>query len=213
MPGQFAQGGVTMRDCSTNRAGFDRVLMAVAATFLAVSATSALAQATGPRDSAAELAIDAAVPRPEPANVPPPTVSDFKMDTTAATPDATKAAQRPSDRTPKAADRQARRDRHRTREAEPAAATQRHRDHDRHATPRPPSAAKEPVKAASNVPPADQPVADKLREMLGAKSLRYFDRKNERAAVEKFYTARDYAPLWTQGGELTDSGQGRRSRA
>ena len=33
-----------MRDCSKNRAGFDRVLMAVAATFLAVSATSALAQ-------------------------------------------------------------------------------------------------------------------------------------------------------------------------
>ena len=32
-----------MRDCSTSRAGFDRVLMAVAATFLTVSATSALA--------------------------------------------------------------------------------------------------------------------------------------------------------------------------
>ena len=45
--------------------------------------------------------------------------------------------------------------------------------------------------------------------MLGAKSLRYFDRKNERAAVEKFYSARDYAPLWTQAGKLTDSGQGR----
>src|SRR6187399_2327746 len=72
--GSFAQGGVTMRDCSTNRAGFDRVLMAVAATFLAVSATSVLAaQSDTPRTSAAELAIDAAVPRPEPANVPPPT--------------------------------------------------------------------------------------------------------------------------------------------
>src|SRR3954466_2833845 len=72
-----------MRDCSTNRAGFDRVLMAVAATLLAVSATSALAQSDGPRTSAAELAIDAAVPRPEPANVPPPTAADFKLDTTA----------------------------------------------------------------------------------------------------------------------------------
>jgi hypothetical protein len=48
-----------MRDCSKNRAGYDRVLMAVAATFLTVSATSALAQ-SGPRSSAAELAIDAA---------------------------------------------------------------------------------------------------------------------------------------------------------
>src|SRR5881394_1768408 len=100
MPGQFAQGGVTMRDCSTNRAGFDRVLMAVAATFLAVSATSALAgQSDTPRTSAAELAIDAAVPRPEPANVPPPTASDFKIDTTAAIPDAAKAAE-PATNTP-----------------------------------------------------------------------------------------------------------------
>ena len=64
------------------------------------------------------------------------------------------------------------------------------------------------MKAASNVAPADQPVADKLRDMLGTKSLRYFDRKNERAAVEKFYSARDYAPQWTQAGKLTDSGKG-----
>ena len=61
MPGQFAQGGVRMRDRLKNRAGFDRVLMAVAATFLAVSAASALAQ-DPPRNSAAELAIDAAIP-------------------------------------------------------------------------------------------------------------------------------------------------------
>ena len=77
-----------MRDCLNNGAGFDRVLMAVAATFLTVSATSALAQADPARNSAAELAIDAAIPRPEPANVPPPTINDFKMDTTASVPDA-----------------------------------------------------------------------------------------------------------------------------
>ena len=68
--------------------------------------------------------------------------------------------------------------------------------------------AKEPTKAASNVAPADQPVADKLREMLGGKSLRYFDRKAERSAVEKFYTAREFAPLWTQGGALSEGGKG-----
>ena len=33
-----------MRDCGNNRTGFERVLMAVAATFLTVSAGSALAQ-------------------------------------------------------------------------------------------------------------------------------------------------------------------------
>src|ERR1700693_6125991 len=88
MPGQFRPRGVTMRDCSKNRAGFDRVLMAVAATFLTVSATSALAQADPARNSAAELAIDAAIPRPEPANVPPPTINDFKQDATTPVPDA-----------------------------------------------------------------------------------------------------------------------------
>jgi murein L,D-transpeptidase YcbB/YkuD len=216
MPGQFAQGGVTMRDCSTNRAGFDRVLMAVAATFLAVSATSALAGPSDtPRASAAELAIDAAIPRPEPANVPPPSIGDFKIDSTASVPDAAKATAKPSE--PAATAKSAEPD---TKPAEIVTAPAKTND-DTITTP--PSAAtttpatatapaaepaKEPAKAASNVAPADQPVADRLREMLAAKSLRYFDRKNERAAVEKFYAAREHAPLWTQAGKLTDAGKG-----
>src|SRR5471030_2075625 len=101
MPGQFHPRGVRMRDCLKNRTGYDRVLMAVAATFLTVSATSAFAQADPARNSPAELAIDAAIPRPEPANLPPPTINDFKPDTTAkpditaSVPDATK--NKPSD--------------------------------------------------------------------------------------------------------------------
>ena len=216
-----------MLDCSKSRAGFDRVLMAVAATFLTVSATSALAQ-TGPaRNSPGELAIDAAIPRPEPANVPPPTVNDFKPDTSK--PDTAgpvseaakmmqKAAEtKPSDVVAAPADDAtskvdgAKNDTAKvdagkndpattatTTKTEPAAAT---------ATPAV-EPAKEATKAASNVPPADQPVADKLRDMLGAKSSRYFDRKAERAVVEKFYAAREFAPLWTQGGALTESGKG-----
>src|SRR5450631_4307172 len=90
MPGQLRPRDVTMRDYLKNRAGFDRVLMAVAATFLTVSATSAFAQAEPGHRSAAELAIDAAIPRPEPANVPPPTINDFKLDTTASVPEPAK---------------------------------------------------------------------------------------------------------------------------
>ena len=166
--------------------------MAVAATFLTVSATSALAaQSTTPRANAAELAIDAAVPRPEPANVPPPTASDFKIDTTATVPDTAKAIDRPAD--PKPAETV----------TAPAATT---------APPAttatiPAEPFKEALKA-STVAPADQPVAERLRDIFGTKSARYFDRKNERAAVEKFYTARDFAPQWTQAGQLTDSGKG-----
>jgi murein L,D-transpeptidase YcbB/YkuD len=201
MPGQFHPRGVTMRDYRNGRAGFDRVLMAVAATFLTVSATAAFAQNDAPRSTPADLAIDAAIPRPEPANVPPPTASDFKMETTATVPD-------PAKTTEKALE---------TKPAETAAAPADVKNDD---TATPPTAAappavepakesiKEPVKAASNVAPADQPVADKLKEMLGAKSSKYFDRKAERAAVEKFYTAREYAPLWTQAGALTASAKG-----
>src|ERR1700719_2249132 len=94
MSGRLRARGVTMRACSKNRAGYDRVLMAVAATFLTVSATSALAQADPARNSAAELAIDAAVPRPEPANVPPPTANDFKPDSVK--PDATASVPDPA---------------------------------------------------------------------------------------------------------------------
>jgi murein L,D-transpeptidase YcbB/YkuD len=206
---QFHPRGVMMRDCLKNRAGFDRVLMAVAATFLTVSATSAIAQGDNqPRNGAAELAIDAAIPRPEPANVPPPTANDFKPDTPA--PDAAKVTEKAPEKAPetKPADIAT------APAAEPAKADANKSD----VTPaQPPAAAaatpaiepaKEPVKAASNVPAADQPVADRLRDLLGAKSLRYFDRKAERATVEKFYTAREFAPLWTQGGVVTPSGKG-----
>ncbi|MBR0756018.1 L,D-transpeptidase family protein [Bradyrhizobium jicamae] len=218
-----------MRDCSNNRRGFDRVLMAVAATFLTVSATSAFAQST-PRASAAELAIDAAIPRPEPANVPPPTAGDFKADTTATVSDSKPAeaataakAPEPKAAEPKPADvattpatdgKPAEAPKSDTAVA-PAAAPAPATATAPAAAPAPATAAapaaepaKEPVKAASNVPAEDQPVADKLRELLASKTLRTFDRKTERAAVEKFYSARDYAPVFTQAGKLTETGKG-----
>lgn len=282
-----------MRNCLNNRGGFDRVLMAVAASFLAVSATSAMAQSDSHRSSAAELAIEAAIPRPEPANVPPPTVKDFKMDTTAAIPDPAKAdATKPAADSAKPATDQPATDEtatdktatDKTATDKPAAeatepadviepkpadvattppAEPKNDDATKNDTvksdtatapttaPTAPAAAsaapetapapaaastapaaapapaastsppttepandvakepaQEPAKAASNVPPADQPIADQLKDLLTAKSLHYFERKNERATVEKFYGARDYAPVWTQAGNLTDTAKG-----
>jgi len=217
-----------MRDCLNNRGGLDRVLMAVAATFLTVSATSALAQGDQPHGSAAELAIDAAIPLPEPANVPPPTAADFKLDTTTAAPASTEAkpaeaatpstALAPSVPLPSApipaptASSSASPTPGET-AAAPAATA---------AAPAQPAASEtattpaatataplaEPATKVSNVPPADQPVADRLKDLLAGKSARFFDRKAERATVEKFYGGREYAPLWTQSGKLTDSGKG-----
>jgi L,D-transpeptidase YcbB len=211
-----------MLDCSKSRAGFDRVLMAVAATFLTVSATSAFAQTSSAGNSAAELAIDAAVPRPEPANVPPPTVNDFKPDAAAPVSDAAKVTEKaaetkPSDVAAAPASDASKNDTPKTDTAkvDPAnidagkniAPTTATKPDAATATPAV-DPARETTKAASNVPPADQPVADRLRDLLGAKSARNFDRKTERAAVEKFYAAREFAPLWTQGGLLTESGKG-----
>ncbi len=215
-----------MRDRSNNRGGFDRVLMAVAATFITVSATSAMAQQSS-RSTAAELAIDAAIPRPEPANVPPPTAADFKLDTTTSTAPLAPAAAKPAEivtapapvtpenaalapavplgatpattpATPPAP----------VTAAAPSAppATSAAMPSTPEATPAAP--ASEPAKAASNVAPADQPVADRLKDQLASKTQRYFDRKAEKSAVDKFYSARDYAPLWTQGGSPTDAAKG-----
>jgi L,D-transpeptidase YcbB len=211
-----------MLDCSKSRAGFDRVLMAVAATFLTVSATSAFAQTGSAGNSAAELAIDAAVPRPEPANVPPPTVNDFKPDAAAPVSDAAKVTEKaaetkPSDVAAAPASDASKND---TPKTDTAKVDPTSIDAGKNIAPttttKPDAAtaapavdpARETTKAASNVPPADQPVADRLRDLLGAKSARNFDRKTERAAVEKFYAAREFAPLWTQGGLLTESGKG-----
>ena len=181
-----------MRDFSTGHRkspqGFDRILMAVAATFLSVAATTANAQ-SGPAKSPADLAIDAAVPLPEPANVPPPTVNDFKADTTAAaTPPkkeeaAAPAAPATTATVPPAATAPT---------ATPPAATA--------AAPAVEPPKTEPAKAAPAVAAADQPVADKLRDLIAAKGARYFDRKNERTAVENFYKDRNYAPLWSEAG-------------
>jgi L,D-transpeptidase YcbB len=227
-----------MRDRSKDRKGFDRVLMAVAATFLTVSATSvlatsvlanpALAQSDTPRASAAELAIDAAIPRPEPANVPPPTAADFNMDTTASVPDTAKTTDKPAEKSaetpaeptatvkaaepngePKPAEIVTA-----PAETKPAEAP---KSDTATVTPEPATMtapatatapATEPVKAASNVPAEDQPVADRLRELLASKTLRSFDRKAERTAVEKFYAAREYAPVFTKAGKLTDTAKG-----
>ena len=208
--------------------------MAVAAAFITVSATSAMAQQTS-RSTAAELAIDAAIPRPEPANVPPPTAADFKLDSTASTTPTAPAAAKPADvatapapvtpenaelapavplppapATPPSAPAIA------AVPSAPAAtatvapaSTATAAPSAPETTPAAPAApASEPVKAASNVAPADQPVADRLKDLFASKSLRYFDRKAEKAGVEKFYSAREFAPLWTQGGSLTENAKG-----
>jgi L,D-transpeptidase YcbB len=48
--------------------------------------------------------------------------------------------------------------------------------------------------------PADRAVAEKIRDLLAAKTDKIFANKRERAAVESFYQARHLAPVWLDKG-------------
>jgi L,D-transpeptidase YcbB len=52
----------------------------------------------------------------------------------------------------------------------------------------------------ASLDPADRAVAEKIRDLLAAKSDRIFASKNERMAVESFYQNRNLAPLWLDKG-------------
>jgi murein L,D-transpeptidase YcbB/YkuD len=68
--------------------------------------------------------------------------------------------------------------------------------------PTPPPTGKDAPLAAT-LAEADIPVAEKLRELATGKLDRFIDRKKDRTAVEAFYAARQYAPLWIEKGVAT----------
>jgi hypothetical protein len=52
----------------------------------------------------------------------------------------------------------------------------------------------------ASLDPADRAVAEKIRDLLAAKSDAIFANKNERMAVDAFYQSRNLAPLWLDRG-------------
>ncbi len=158
--------------------------LATTAIILVVGGSNLPVHAASPKDAE----ISAKVPMPEPANLPPPTAADIGPPAAAESPTgaiptatATPAGTRPAAATPAAAPA-----------ALPTAAA--------------PAAAPEAAPATAAVPataaPAvveltvDQGIADKIHELFGGKSDRLIDRKYK-AAVESFYAARNYAPIWS----------------
>src|SRR6478609_4809741 len=74
------------------------------------------------------------------------------------------------------------------------------------ATPANPAVATEQTAAPdpmASLDPADRVVAEKIRDLLAAKSDKIFASKKERTAVETFYQARSFAPLWLEKGVET----------
>jgi L,D-transpeptidase YcbB len=134
--------------------------------------------------------ISAAVPAPEPAGLPPPGISDVASQPAAqAFPAPASSAETAEPAAgPAGAERGI---------AVPATA------------PKPvvaqpdsmPPAAVTPAAAPAEPagPTLDQRVAEKIHDMFGGKIERIVDRKNK-AAVEAFYTARNFAPLWVENG-------------
>jgi murein L,D-transpeptidase YcbB/YkuD len=70
----------------------------------------------------------------------------------------------------------------------------------------PPAAASETVAPDpfASLDPADRPIAEKIRELLAAKTDKIFASKKEHAAVEAFYQKRNDAPLWLEKGVMGD---------
>ena len=56
----------------------------------------------------------------------------------------------------------------------------------------------------ASLDPADRPVAEKIRDLLAAKTDKIFANKKEHAAVETFYQNRNMAPLWLDHGVEND---------
>ena len=62
-------------------------------------------------------------------------------------------------------------------------------------------------KAVDAIPVPTDPVAVKIKELLDARADRMFVAKKDFVAAQAFYSARNYAPMWTK------DGAGDRSRA
>jgi murein L,D-transpeptidase YcbB/YkuD len=149
---------------------FDRILTgtAIALVLGLGSLNPALAQT-----SQDQAAIEAKVPLPEAANMPPPSAADVAAPETTGTTNAVNLPEPPALPPPA------------FKEAAPAAA------------PAPvtaaPAVAPAPAPVMAN---ADQPVMDALRDLISTRLSRLIERKAERTAIEAFYSSRDYAPIW-----------------
>ena len=166
----------------------DRVLAGTALALVLTLAGQASAQSNNP------AAVEAGVPVPEPANVPPPTASDLAKEAPTITP----AAQGTMFETPRSAAPTT------TATTTPAAAPT---AAPAPAAPAPVATTPAPAAPVATAPAAapgaasvDPAFADKLRDILTTRGDRIFSRKGEKAGVEAFYRERGYAPIWVNNG-------------
>jgi murein L,D-transpeptidase YcbB/YkuD len=157
------------------RARFEHLLAGTA-----IALALALSPYVGSASAASDEAISAAVPMPESADLPPPSIKDLAP------------ARTDSPVAPAAA--------HVETPANDAAAKPATKAMES-ATPVP---ATDGTKLAT-APAGDTAFVEKFRDQLaGGKYDRFLGGKKERSAVEAFYASRDFAPLWITDGAMSD---------
>lgn len=203
-----------MRNVRKDRRVNDRIIAATLATFVGMMTSGIAIAQSGPAKSPADLAIEAAVPMPDTANVPPLSASDFNaMARGLAAGERTEAPQATASAAPASgtvasaqAAEPAKDEPAKTGSvtaAEPVSPPETATTAIAPATAAPAPVAAQPAPETASIASADQPVADKIRDLLSAKTARLFDRKDERTAVEAFYKERNYAPLWSENSAAT----------
>ena len=169
-----------------------RLEQIVSGTALALVLGLGLTAPAAAQGTADQSAIEAQVPMPESANLPPPSAADVAPapETTGST--AIVLPDPPDLPPPTFKD-----------VAAPAPA----------ATPAPAAPAPAAAAPVTPAPPAavvnaDQPIRDALREFIGSSRLaRVIEKKSERTAVEAFYASRDYAPMFVSPDGATERGK------
>lgn len=166
-----------------------------------------LAQSSETKPAEAKPDVNKLVPMPESANVTPPTAAE-----TGSVPAANEAAKTEIPKAPEvtvvppaknksdtAKSESAKSDAAKPEsEKSEAAKSEAEKDTAPAATAETPAA---PIADAPALAAADQPIADKLKDLLAAKASKYFDRKSERDGALAYYKERNYAPLWIEGGK------------
>lgn len=169
---------------------FDGLLTASALAII-FAATSGVPAGAGMTDN---KSVTAAVPLPEPANVPPPSAADVGAPAATSTVAATDIDSRiplpESANLPPPSLEDV---------GGPATATTETKAPD--ATPAPAARETATQQQPAAAPADENPVTAAVRELVGSKLTRFVERKNERSAVETFYVKRGFAPLWIDNGE------------
>lgn len=156
---------------------------AVAVVLALGSTSSTLAQSSG----STEPAMVDGVPVPDTTMPPPPTIDDLNKSMVPSAPANPPAAAAAPAQTTQAPPAQA--------PAQPATA-----DAPKAAPAAPATAATPAPTAAPATASLDSAVADKLRDLSSGKFDRILGSKKERIAVEAFYSARNFKPLWVTDG-------------